>query len=157
MVNSLKVIFATLVIFAAGVISGGLMFRQMQGVKASSAPPAPVVTTNVAAAVHAQRLDLLKRMSHQLTLSSEQKEHIEKIMQESQEHMKAFRDDLSVKTRDEIKHAREQVRAELSREQRRKFDELLRNRVQRPEENGRRRPNASPTNSTGETPPRSPE
>ena len=156
MVNSVKVILATLVIFAAGVISGGLMFRQMQGIKASSAPPTPIVQTNAAAAVHDQRLEMLKRMSHQLTLTSEQNERIEKIMHESQDRIKTLRDELSPKIRDEMKHAREQIRMELSREQRRKFDELLRNRAQRPEENGRRRPNA-PANSTSDAPVRSPE
>ena len=67
-----KVIFATLVIFSAGLLAGGLVVKSFQP------PVQPVRQTNAVPERWMQRM-LLERMKAELSLSPDQKQHIEKI------------------------------------------------------------------------------
>ena len=108
--NTWKVILATLVIFGAGVITGGLLVSYSARAWRPSAHAAPAadgqlptadpqrvpVERNAAPAVRESKLppaalsgplrkDFLNRLSHELKLSSEQRERIERIVSEGQE------------------------------------------------------------------------
>ena len=169
-----KPILAALVIFAAGVVTGGLtvgLRRQpvaprwaasgqdlprpvdVYGIKlpegsrwATSSPdlPRPWLTQRLAA----QQGDLFHRIEKHLDLTPEQRQRLEAIVRESQERIRALADDLAPRTREELRRLREKIREELTPEQRRKFekiDEGLRQREGGPKRGERPDPSPPPT------------
>jgi hypothetical protein len=126
-VSPWKVIFATLVIFCSGLVTGAVLIRQFERPHAPRRPQPPTPVTQPAAPSpwHQQQRDLLKRMEKQLDLSTEQRERIEKIMKESQERTKAIREKVAPELREEVKRLRELVRVELTPDQQKTFDEAI--------------------------------
>ncbi|HEY3862944.1 MAG TPA: hypothetical protein VGO59_13755 [Verrucomicrobiae bacterium] len=125
--NPWKVILATMVIFACGVITGGVLTR------AAATKPEPAASAQPAAAGRAagppmfqmQRANFLKVLNKQLDLSVEQREQIAKIMKASQERTQPLWNEISPQMKEEIRRVREEIRATLAPEQRVKFAELL--------------------------------
>jgi Spy/CpxP family protein refolding chaperone len=131
-----KVILATLVIFVAGVFTGGFLVKRTQPPPAIPAPmtavvaPAPQTTNNVFVTTpgpwSAQRAELIRKMDRNLMLSREQRQKIEKIMRESHERTRPLFEKINPELREEMKGVREKIRAELTAEQQGKFDSLMR-------------------------------
>ncbi len=140
-----QVIFATLVIFGAGVITGGLLVNNSYHAQvAASAPvspatnPAPPVP-NVSSVIvppsntppdgggNANRLkkDFLTRYGQQLQLTPEQDKKIEIILSESQNRTREISAKIAPELHEEVKRTRERIKAELNPEQAKKFDELI--------------------------------
>ena len=132
-----KVILATIVIFTAGMLTGGVMIHQFA--KRPSPPPPfqPMVL----------RKEFLGRMDRELALTRQQREHIEKIMTESQERTRLLWELVGPEMRDEMRLVREEIREQLRPEQLAKFEEIMQ-RPRRPMEPDPRRPR----NSKGPTP-----
>ena len=120
-----KVILATLVIFSAGVLAGGLVVKSFQ-------PPPQMVrqTTNAVPERWMQKM-LLERMKADLSLTPEQKQRVERIFAESQERMSVLWDIINPEIQTELREVREKIRAELRPEQLEKFEQLLKRTPQR--------------------------
>jgi hypothetical protein len=131
-VNTWKVILATLVIFGAGVITGGLLVTYSDNVMRRShraavpdkekraASPAPNAARDLRVPLPPNillRKDFLERLDHELKLNSEQRERIEKIIGEGQERI-----------HEELAETRGKIRAELKPGQQDLFTELLKRR-----------------------------
>ena len=101
-----KVILATLVIFSAGVLAGGLVVKSFQP------PPQMVRQTNAVPERWMQKV-LLERMKADLNLTSEQKQRVERIFAESQERMSVLWDIINPEIQTELREVREKIRAEL--------------------------------------------
>lgn len=118
-----KVILATLIIFGSGVITGGLLVKTttqpLKAVRHKDGNP------NAPAPWQLQRADFRRRMEKDLDLTTEQKQHIDKIFHDSQERMKPVWDQISPQLHGEIERVQTDIRSELTPEQRQKFDELL--------------------------------
>src|SRR5262249_20332555 len=114
-----KVILAALVIFAAGVMTGGLTGRL------KSTEPLPPPAT-VSFGPLRQRGDLLDRMQRQLYVTADQRQRIESILHENHEHMKQLWDSIAPQAQEEHRRVRERIRAELKPEQQKRFEEMLR-------------------------------
>ena len=112
--NPWKVILATLVIFAAGMVTGGLAMKRLQ--------PLPT-TTKVPPSL--QRVELLRRMAKRLDLTPSQQERIEQIVRESQERTKKAWEQIRPMIHDEFQRVQDRIRDELSPEQEKKFEKLL--------------------------------
>lgn len=137
--NSWKVILATLVIFGAGVITGGLLVTYSESVlrhpnnkpgdKHQQPQPGvwrdnlPLIPPNVLL-----RRDFVERLDRELKLTAEQREHIEKIVSEGQEHMKELSQRIEPQARVQLATTRERIRSELTAEQQVQFTELLKRR-----------------------------
>ena len=122
-----KVIFAVAVIFACGVVSGALLAnRHEKPVRAES-----LSVTNTPAPWQIQRIEFLRRIEKHLNLTPQQRERIEKIMHDSQERTKPLWDQISPKLRDELTQVREAIRAELTPEQQKTFEKLIKPRAPR--------------------------
>ena len=121
--NTWKVIFATVVIFGAGVLTGGLL------VKYSIQPPArPHGGANRAVqpiSAGGIRIEFLRRVERDLNLTRDQREQIDKIISASQERSKKIMEPVQPKIWEELQQTREQFRAVLNPEQKIRFDELL--------------------------------
>ena len=140
--NTWKVILATLVIFGAGVITGGLLVSHSDNVlrharkpAAGEAPrhnaqaPAPGRDVRPLLAPNfLLRKDFLERLERELKLTGEQRERIEKIIGEGQERIKEISKKIEPEVREELAETREKVRAELTPAQEPLFTELLKRR-----------------------------
>jgi hypothetical protein len=144
-VNSWKVILATMVIFGAGVITGGLLVRHVATPVKLRPPRLFSGNTNAPAAnvtpAQLQRIEFLVRANRELDLSTEQRERIEKILRDGQERSRKIWESVAPDMRKELQSVREKIRAELSPEQRHKFEELMKR-------------TARPAGRAGEQPPR---
>jgi hypothetical protein len=142
-VNTWKVILATLVIFGAGVITGGLLVTYSDSVMRRShkaavpdkakrvVSPAPNAARDIRVPLPPNiilRKDFLERLDHELKLNAEQRDHIEKILGEGQERIKAVTQKFEPQVREELAETREKIRAELRPEQQELFTELLKRR-----------------------------
>jgi Spy/CpxP family protein refolding chaperone len=129
-----KVILATLVIFGAGVITGGLLvnhvvslktIRDKKGTKSASA------TTQAVTPWQQRNRDLLRRMDRELNLTPEQHDQMEKILLESQERTKILWKPIAPQMTKETQMVHERMRDQLTPEQRKKFDDLVKPRLKK--------------------------
>ena len=147
--NTSKIVFATVVIFAAGVVTGGLLVNHANRSKLqrgnktaatkSNWQPAPreVVQRDqreLRPMLEQQRMEFILHVHKELQLTSEQRERIEKIVREGQERSKALWDKAAPELRKNTQEVREQIRAELKPEQRKKFEQLQKQMQSRPPE-----------------------
>jgi hypothetical protein len=156
--NAWKVIVSTLVIFIAGVITGVVItategivitraIRRADGaLKPVNNRPVNVgaVGNNMGAATPWQfrNKELLRRMDRELELTPEQHTRIEHIMDASAERTKAIWKPIAPLMNKETQLARAEIRAELTPEQQKKFEDFPRS---RPGMDKRRNGTNSPT------------
>ena len=157
-----KVILAALVIFAAGVFAGGVGVRLLQ-------KPQPPLRTSVEQPLLPVVVseEFIRRMAGELDLSPEQRERLAKMLWGSQARIRELYSLVGPEVSEELHFVRESIRAELTPEQQKRFDEFVRKQRQRrwgdrprpdgqgprrqaagPSEGGSRRP--SRTGATGE-------
>ncbi len=126
-----KVILATLVIFAAGVVTGGLLVKNTKKNRVKEPP--------------VMRVEMLKRLTRSLDLTQEQRAKIAQILQESTERTRILNEVLEPERRAETRKTVDAIRAELTPPQRARFDELLRQK--RKGGGGEKRRPSAPSNS----------
>ena len=132
-----KVILATMVIFACGVITGAMVTRTV-AIKTQEHPPTAAAGPSRMAAgpvLQLQRAEFFKRMDKQLDLSAGQRDQIGKILKASQERTQPLWDQIAPQMRDELKKVREEIHGVLSPEQWMEFGEMMR---------GKRKPDTLP-------------
>jgi hypothetical protein len=143
MVSPWKVILATVIIFATGVITGGVLVYKVQRPERQQArpplfprpqgPPPELMPTPWFA-----RREFLDRINHQLNLSREQYDRVAKILQDSQERTRRIVGRVGPEIQEELRHVRREIRSELTPEQAQRFEELqhqLRGRPRPPGDN----------------------
>ena len=123
--NAWKPILAALVIFAAGVVTGGLTVQIRQPHPAPNPGGNAPVKKVPAMPREAQLRELSRRMQAELDLAPEQRGRIETIVRDSQERMKAVRDEVGKKIGEEFREMRQKIRSELTPDQRKKFAEIM--------------------------------
>ncbi len=121
-----KVILATIVIYCAGLITGGLVVRSIQPPRAAEPPPMPFQGPEFVQ----QRF--LERMKKELDLAPAQAQRLETIFRESRERMRTWWEIIGPDMRAELKDVREKIQAELTPAQREKFEQLLKERRHAP-------------------------
>jgi len=131
-VNSWKVILATVIIFGAGVVTGGLLVSYVMHPKVH-----PLFTNSDD---HAQAggheslhprppemwsKEFVQKLDDALKLTPEQRDVIEKIIADGQEKNHEIWTNITPQIRKVMQDARQQIREQLTPDQRRKFEELL--------------------------------
>lgn len=127
--NTWKVIFATLVIFGAGVVTGGLLVSYAVHTNTASRPNQGGAVAGGGQAVNPwlQRArELLRRMDRELELTPEQHQRIEKLIANSAERTRALWKPIAPQMAKEMQILHREIRDELTPDQRPKFDELSR-------------------------------
>jgi hypothetical protein len=131
-VNSWRVILATMVIFGAGVVTGGLLVRHSEGGRAHvssidftnnarPSPPRPAAFLNA----YGSRLDFLRRLQRELDLTPEQGDRIDKLLQQSQANIVESWQWAEADTGDVLQWTKDEFRKVLTPAQQARFDELL--------------------------------
>lgn len=128
MVIPWKVVGAALVIFGAGVISGGVATRLYQNY---SKPPPFRPPEGPRPPWVGQRMDFLRHMKDSLGLSPEQAERIDRLIKESQQRTRELWEPIAPKFQAEMERLKAAVDAELTPEQRAKAAELQKRRLSR--------------------------
>jgi Spy/CpxP family protein refolding chaperone len=147
-VNYWKVILATVVIFGAGVLTGGLLVDYVSHSHQKSPRRAPAnagarsATNNAAQArlPEMPRPPLAEKMGKQfvqqlndtLQLTPEQRVKIEKIIAEGQDRNRELWTNVAPKMRAVMEEVNQQIRAELTPEQLKPFEEMLKHPPRRP-------------------------
>jgi Spy/CpxP family protein refolding chaperone len=124
-VKVLSVILAVLVIFGAGVVTGGMAskrFRASQPQRVFSPPPNLAWTRE-------RKAEYLQKLDRNLSLTSDQKAKIELILDQSNERMRAHWQKLEPKIKEEYRATRKQVNEILTPEQRKKHEEWRAQRI----------------------------
>jgi Spy/CpxP family protein refolding chaperone len=124
-VNTWKIILATMVIFATGVVTGGLLVQHIEG----RAPHAHRPTTQAPhpgqpASAGVMRLEFLRRAQHELDLTPDQQERIDKIIKDNQDRTRKLIEPVLQRTRQEFMDV-------LTPEQRTRFQQLVKEQQQR--------------------------
>ncbi len=119
--NSWKVILATMVIFAAGVVTGGILTWRLQQANLMRRTHRPAELSTPAG----WRLEFLRRAQRELDLSPDQREKVDKILKQSQERTRDILEPVSPQLRAEMQRTKEEFRSVLSADQQAKFDEIL--------------------------------
>jgi len=122
-VNTWKVILATMVIFGAGVVTGGLLVKHTSSPshpprQATSRPMPPMSPSGL-------KMEVLRRVERELDLTPEQRAQVDRVISASQERTKKLMEPIAPQIRAELQETKEAVRAVLTPEQRIRFDELL--------------------------------
>ena len=142
--NTWKVIFATVVIFGAGVVTGALVVKYAAQTPVHAPRPGGNRVSPISAG--GIRIEFLRRVERDLNLTVAQREQIDKIITAAQERSKKLMEPIQPKIREELQETREQFRAVLNPEQKIRFDELLKQQQQQQRQRDQHRP-----------PPRNPE
>jgi hypothetical protein len=154
-VNAWKVIFSTLVIFIAGVVTGGLLvthtFHEFRG-DLRQASINPNANTNRSMALgpgagnpwQMRNKELLRRMDRELDLTPEQHTNIEHTMIASAERTRNLWKPIAGLMAKETQLVHAEIRAQLTPEQAKKFDGFSKGRPNMERHHGT---NFLPTNS----------
>jgi hypothetical protein len=134
-VNFLKVILVTVVIFGAGVFTGGLLVNDIDRSQrsAASTPISPPENSEQQPQQHlpepplAERLNkqFVRQLDEKLQLTANQREKIAQIVADGQEQNHELWTNVAPKMRTVMSDVNRQIHAELTPKQQRKFEELM--------------------------------
>ena len=128
--NTWKVILATMVIFGAGVVTGGLLVHHEHIGMARPPHLAGVPRPTVPASPGVMRLEFLRRAQRELDLAADQRERVDKILKESQERTRKLVQPIAPQLNEESRRAREAFLGVLTPEQRARFEEMVKQQQQ---------------------------
>jgi hypothetical protein len=141
-VNTWKIILATVVIFVAGAITGGLVVGfsdQSRALHKGSKSPDVVSASNTNHEIRVPapmfgplRKDFIDRLQKELKINVTQREHIEKIICEGQEQLRNVWWEVEPDIHDILNETKNKIRAELTEAQQAQFEELLKSRSHNP-------------------------
>jgi hypothetical protein len=174
--NTWKIILATIIIFATGVVTGGLLVARAQRTSARQVRPLVKALEDLRprpgevlpaaepgpGLPERRRLEFILAVHRELRLTPDQRQRIEKIVREGQEKTKAILEKTRPELREQWREVREKIRAELTPPQRKRFEELLKQRPLRlperlpapgREPRGQRRLGSPPESPPAEGPP----
>ena len=123
-----KPILAALVIFVAGVVSGGMGMQLYRARLQATPPRLPVGGGGPPSPGFSQRMDFMRRMGDRLGLSEAQRTRIDEILRDSQQRSRELWEPLAPKFKEEMERTKSLIDAELTAEQRAKAEIFQRER-----------------------------
>lgn len=145
--NRWKPILAAALIFTSGMVTAVCVYRLApKSWRSANEPhfaPGPIDG----------KFEVLRKMQRDLNLSPAQAARVDAILRDGRSRTKQIWDGCQPQFREEMKQVRERIQAELSPEQRTKFDELLKlSRERRGSKGPAERTNNPPSESPGAPP-----
>ena len=134
-----------MVIFGAGIVVGGLLNRRVEPVNASTARAGNPQNQNPG---QFRLQQLLHRLERELALTPEQDQHIKKIIATSQDRTKEMMKPVTLEVNHETLRVCDEIRDELTPEQKLKFDTIFKEHGERGERGGERGGHRRPTGGT---------
>ncbi len=138
--KALKLILATLVIFTAGVVVGTLVETR----RMTQARRAEMDRRGALPLALWQRFETLRRTIRQLELPQEQRNRVEGLIKESHDRFQKMWEPMLPVARAELEQLKSRISAELGPELQARFEESLRQRIQRRQHSPTNQPPAEP-------------
>lgn len=167
--NSWKIILATIVIFGAGVMTGGLLVNDVdranrnnhrppdaEGRPQSEHGPSRPVEFPRPRQPELLSTNFVKRLDDVLKLTQDERATIEKIIAEGQEQNHAIWTNNAEQMRRVMQDVRHRVREQLNSDQQKQFDDLMRHAPRRPPGSTNAPPVLPPTNAPTAVPTNAP-
>lgn len=123
LVKRWQAIFAAVVLFLTGAVSGGLATKLY--LLKTSKPASRPAPASPQAPWAAQRMDFLRRVSSRLDLTPDQKARLDKIIEASQERMRELWEPVAPQAQAEFQQVRTQMEALLTEPQKAKLQAIL--------------------------------
>jgi Spy/CpxP family protein refolding chaperone len=131
-VNTWKAIFAALVIFGAGFVTGNALHRITDASKPPTVPNASRAGAHSSqqplSLEQLRKVELMGRVQKDLDLTPDQRARIEKIIGDSQARIRDLWDQVAPDIHDEYDDVQKKLCDELTPEQRKRFNELMKER-----------------------------
>lgn len=128
--NTWKAIFAVLVIFGAGFVTGNIVNRVAEHptspITAGSAHNGARSPQQTLPLEQLRKVELMGCVQKELDLTPEQHAHIEKIISDSQERIRDLWDQVAPDIHDEYEDVKKNLYEQLTPAQKKRFDELMR-------------------------------
>lgn len=122
-----------MVIFGAGVVTGGLVVRHAQRVSPESTRPLRAVAQLRAAlppVAGLTRIEFLRRAERDLDLNRDQRERIDRLLKESQLRTRKLMEPVDPQIREELRRTKSEFLEVLTPEQRARFEDLIKQQQQ---------------------------
>lgn len=132
--TSWKVILAALVIFAAGVVTGGLTVNLGSKISNAERPQGRSPLPFAPDRVEQQHRELIRRMDRHLNLTPDQRDRVTTILRDGQRRIRQAWDQVAPQAQGEFRQIRSELRAVLNPEQQKRFEEIFKARPLSPEE-----------------------
>lgn len=147
-----KLILATFLIFGTGLVTGALLMKASRPRANRELPPPPAWVFQGPDFIQ-QRF--LERMKRDLDLTPQQTARIENLLRDSRERVKTWWELVGPEMQAELQEARNKISAELTADQKEKFERMLKERRYRPGPNSpdRRREHGGPPDAARTTAP----
>lgn len=140
--NTWKIALATVVIFGAGVVIGGVLVRYTEDAKPARSqhtvplwpPPRGLVQGRQPEAqqnLERQQAEFIRGLQRELKLTREQRDRIDRTIRDGQERSKAIWSKVAPELHKEMEEVKDRIRTELTPEQRARFEEVLKQRQHR--------------------------
>lgn len=126
--NTWKAIFAALVIFGAGFVTGNVLHRITGESKTPAAAPAARTARSSQTPLSLEQLrkvELMGRVQKDLDLTPEQHARMEKIIDDAQGRIRDLWDQVAPDIHDEYEDVQKKLCEELTPDQKKRFDELM--------------------------------
>jgi Spy/CpxP family protein refolding chaperone len=128
-----SVVIAVMLIFGAGVVTGGLLVRTRVVQQLPAGQPQMIGSTTSAtptpAAVAAPgRQVFVQRVRSELDLTPEQSAEVDQIMRDSHKRMQKLYEPLAPQAREETRRVRQEIQAILTPQQKKTFNEKFKRR-----------------------------
>jgi Spy/CpxP family protein refolding chaperone len=128
-VNTWKAIFAALVIFGAGFVTGNVLNRITASRKTTAIPatarPGARSSQQPLSLEQLRKVELMGRVQKDLDLTPEQHARIDKIITDSQERIRDLWDQVAPDIHDEYEDVKQKVCGALTPDQRKRFEDLM--------------------------------
>jgi len=115
-VSNWKVILATFAIFAAGVLAGGALAWKLAH--------SPESSRDLPFDPREMRRGYVSHLERELGLSEQQKTDISTVLSNSHDRVKLIFEDFNPRMRKEMEQVRDDIKALLDKDQRKKFEEM---------------------------------
>jgi Spy/CpxP family protein refolding chaperone len=128
-VNFLRVILATLVIFATGALSGYFVARKSGAV--TQAPPAAksvLASTNAPSGWNKSREEMRASLQKELNATDEQMAKVDEILSQSRKRSREIWQTMRGSMESEIERVKEEIRGVLDAAQAAKYEEIMKHR-----------------------------
>ena len=129
--NSWKIILATIVIFGAGVVTGGLLVNHVDRAHPGNRRPAREPEDFVPRP-EILKTNFVQRLDNAVGLTPEQRDQIAKIIAEGQARNRELWKAVSPQFKSVMQDVRRRIRDKLTPPQQKEFEELLRHVPRRP-------------------------
>jgi len=136
-VNFLRVILATVVIFAAGACTGYFLGRQPANPTANAANRSDLSSTNAPSDWNKHRDEMRASLQREINATDAQMARVDEILAESRQRSREIWQTVKVPMEAEVMRVQEEIRGVLDPEQAAKYEEIMKRRERRGPGGGR--------------------